>query len=408
MLRGYKWAGLNARNRTLGYLSAAPRVSTRPDAEVPAARSHVLGTIRAFETLGWRVERFIVGDRLPARVAGAGSEKTLSGNKARTLAADVARLGMGALNSLRVRYELAGRVDWVYERSAVLQALGWSLQRSGVPWILETNGFFSEEAKTERSSLVLTGPARKLEVAAYRRCDVLVCVSEPLRRVVIDKAGVNPAKILVVPNGVDTAFFDPALHEPRRLFEGFTVGFVGSLLAWQGVDRLISAAANLNREGVPIHVAVVGDGPMRREWQRLVRDLGIEKRVRFVGRVPGGDVPGYIAGFDVGFSGQQGLKMGAMYHSPLKLYEYLSMGRPIVASAFDDARKLTEGTGAGFLFAPGDTDDLERALAEAYSARHSVAEAGARAREEVVREHSWRARIEVMIPQIEEILASGK
>jgi glycosyltransferase involved in cell wall biosynthesis len=174
------------------------------------------------------------------------------------------------------------------------------------------------------------------------------------------------------------------------------------------VDRLISAAATLNREGIPIHVAVVGEGPMRKEWERLATHLGIEERVRFVGLVPASDVPGYIAGFDAGFSGQQGMKMGAMYHSPLKLYEYLAMGKPIVASAFDDARKLTEGTGAGFLFAPGDTDDLERVLVEAYSARHSAGEVGARAREEILREHSWRARIEAMIPAVEEILARAR
>ena len=93
-----------------------------------------------------------------------------------------------------------------------------------------------------------------------------------------------------------------------------------------------------------------------------------------------------------------------MYHSPLKLYEYLSMGKPIIASAYDDARGLVRDAGAGFLFEGGDTEDLKRALREAYHARGTFAERGAKAREEILRRHSWEARVREMIPKIEEIL----
>lgn len=391
--------------KRLGYLSAAPRVSTRPDAEAGGPRSHVLGVIRAFESLGWSVDRFIVGDRMPKGVAGGGSEKALSGSRVRTLAADLARLALGALNAFRARRELSGKVDWVYERYAVLQSLGWVFRQDGIPWILETSGLYSDEAKTERNSLVLTGIARRLEVFAYGRCDVLVCVSQPLKELVVRKTGVREEKILVVPNGVDAAYFDPAIHEPRRLFDGFTVGFVGSLLAWQGLDRLLHAVAALRAEGLPVHVTIVGDGPAREGWERVGRELGIlGEAVRFVGRAPLDEVPGYIAGFDAGFSGQQGMKIGAMYHSPLKLYEYLSMGKPIIATAYDDAQTLVRDTGGGFLFEPGNTEDLQRALREAYGARETFPEAGRRAREEVLRRHSWEARLRETIPKIEEIL----
>ncbi len=368
----------------------------------------MLGVIRAFEALGWSVNRFIVGDRMPKGVAGGGSEKALSRSRLRTLAADLARLGLGAFNAFRARRELSGKVDWVYERYAVLQSLGWAFQRDDTPWILETSGLYSDEAKTERNSLVLTGVARRLEIFAYGRCDVLVCVSQPLKELVVRKIGVREDKILVVPNGVDAAFFDPSVHEPRRLFEGFTIGFVGSLLAWQGLDHLLRAVAELRTEGLPIHVAVVGDGPARGEWEGLARELGIlGKAVRFVGRAPLDEVPGCIAGFDAGFSGQQGMKIGSMYHSPLKLYEYLSMGKPIIATAYDDARNLVRDTGAGFLFQPGEAEDLKQALREAYGARETFPEAGWRAREEVLRLHSWEARLGDMIPKVEEILLRG-
>jgi len=391
----------------LGYLSAAPRVSTRPDAEASGPRAHVLGVIRAFETLGWEVHPFIAGDRVPARMT-RGSESALAGSRARALAADVVRLGLGVVNSRRASLELIGQVDWVYERFAALQAIGWVFRRRGVPWILETQGPFYREARSERKSVVLGGLARRMELGAYRSCDALVCVSETLKELVVAEAGVDPQKVIVVPNGVDLERFDPEGHPARRIFgeEAFTVGFVGSLIAWQAVDVLLRAAAQLRAEGLHIHVVVVGDGSARAEWEALAPALGIGDAVRFTGRVSGDDVPGYIAGFDLAYSGQVPLKVGGMYHSPLKLYEYMAMRTPVVASAFADARSLVEGKDTGYLFAGGDVADLAHTLRRAYAERASLRDKGRAAREEIERNHSWTARVRDMITQLEAILDS--
>lgn len=393
--------------RRLGYLCGAPRVSTRPDAEAGGPRTQALGVIGGFEALGWEVKPFIAGDRLPPAVAGKGAEGMMTASPVNTLMADLARMGLGAFNARRCWRELGGQVDWVYERFATLQSLGWIFQRKGVPWILETNGPFFYEAKAERKSLLLTGLARRLEMEAYRQCDVLVCVSRALKEIVIRECGVDPKKVVVAPCGVDTAFFDASGHPPRRFFENFTVGYVGLLIAWQGLDLLFEAVGELKGEGLLIHVVVVGDGPARHEWECLAKELDVGDCVRFVGRVPLDEVPGYIAGFDLGYSGQLPLKIGSMYHSPLKLYEYMAMGRPVLASAYDDARGLVEGKGTGFLFTPGDARDLKRALREAYHARPDLGEMGEGARQEVIRNHSWTARIREMVLQTEEILGRG-
>jgi glycosyltransferase involved in cell wall biosynthesis len=360
--------------------------------------------MRAFEALGWEVRPFIVGDRMPAPASGRGTERLLSANPAQTLVADLARLVLGGVNARRALRELGGKVDWVYERHATLQTLGRAFQHRGVPWILETQGIFFEEARRERNSLVLTGPARRMEVSAYRDCDVLVCVSRSLKELAVEKTGADPEKILVVPNGVDTVLFDPEKHHPRRHSAEFTVGFVGTLLDWQGVDLLLRAAADLRREGVYVSTTIVGDGPARKRLERLTDELGIQEHVAFAGRVRMDEVPGYIAGFDAGYAGHTE-RGGAMYHSPLKLYEYAAMGKPILASDFEDARRLARISGAGLLFRPGDLEDLKRALREAVASGPRLAEMGRRIRDACIREHSWEARIRDMIPRVEEVLA---
>lgn len=391
--------------RCLGYLSGAPRVSTKPEAESSGPRSHVLGVIRAFEALGWEVKPFIVGDRVPQKWVTKGSEQAVSSGFMRTLAVDIVRLALRDVNARQAWQELGGQVDWVYERFAVLQNIGQEFKSHGVPWILETNALCYEEAKSERKSLVLSGLAHRLEIQSYKKCDVLICVSKALKEIVIRDAGVQSEKVLVVPNGVDTEFFNPDNHSPKRLFEGFTLGFVGNLAVWQGLDLLIKAVSTLQEnEGVQINVVIVGDGLMRKQWEALAHNLGMSSQVCFVGPVAQTAIPSLIGGFDVGYSGHLVSQGCGIYRSPLKLYEYMAMSKPVVTSAVEDVRSLVREGETGFSFEPGDPQGLKRALVRAYTAQERLSEMGRMARAEVVANHSWRARVQTIIAGVEQIL----
>jgi glycosyltransferase involved in cell wall biosynthesis len=386
--------------KRIGYLSGAPRVSTRPEAVLAGPRSHVLGVMRAFEKLGWGVRPFIVGDGVPLGwVAGEQSETAMRSSRLVRLGADLVRLQMGIVNGWRARRELQG-VDWVYERFGSFQALGWWFHRRGIPWILETNALPVQD----RSTVAMASLARLTEFWAYRKCDVLVCVSQTLADLLIRQAGVDPGKIVVVLNGVDTEYFDPLKHSPKRLFDSPTVGFVGRLAAWHQLSTLIEALAELREEATDFKLVVVGDGPMREAWENLTRATGQVDHVRFVGQVPRSEVPAYIAGFDLGYLGQVPLAAGELYLSPLKLYEYAAMARPTVASAFADTRQLVEKGSMGYLFTAGDKTDLKRALRLAYAQRDRWTEMGARARKLVAEHHSWEVRVQEMIRRLELIL----
>ena len=389
----------------LGYLSGAPRISTRPDAEISGPRAHILGCLQAKEALGWDVKRFIVGDRLPKSLVTGKSETAMSGNVAKAIALDIARIALGRKYAWEAWHELRYQVDWVYERFAPFQALGMPFKRRGLPWILETHAPLFYEAKTERKTTALSDLAQRMELHAYRTCDALVCVTDALKDIIVQVANIPSEKVVVVPNGVDTQRFHPDHYAPKRLFSEFTVGFVGRLYAWHGLDLLLEAIAELRTEGITIALTVVGDGLMREEWDVKATVLGIDNTVKFVGQVPWDAVPAYISGFDVGYTGQIQLQVGKMYHSPLKLYEYMAMAKPIVASAFEDAKRtLTEGE-TGFLFEPGNKDDLKRALRQAYHARERLSSMGDRSRQLAIAHHSWIARMRDMTARLEDILS---
>jgi hypothetical protein len=152
--------------RRLGYLSGAPRVSTRPEADLSGPRTHVLGVIRAFESLGWQVTTFIVGDRVPAGwVVGRQTESALRSCWLIRLGADVFRAAIGVVNGWRAVREI-GDVDWVYGVSGPFR-----------PWVggfatgsalgSETNGLRAEEGGELRLY-----PSQAMEVW-LQECDAL-------------------------------------------------------------------------------------------------------------------------------------------------------------------------------------------------------------------------------------------
>jgi glycosyltransferase involved in cell wall biosynthesis len=387
----------------LGYLSAAPRVSTNPLAEANGPRSHVLGVIGAFRDLGWEVSTFIVGDRI-SQVVTQQSGKRLEKSILTRFAADIFRLISGPFQSIKAWLELHNKVGMVYERFAVLQTIGWIFKFMNIPWVLETNGLYFYEAKVERKSIVLNRVARLIEVWAYRHCDVLICVTNALKELVIQEAGIPAEKILVVPNGVDCIRFNPKLYTPKRFFAGPTIGFVSALIKWHRLDILLEVLGDLHREGIDFHMVVAGDGPMRSEWETLAYELELNERVKFLGQISWDEIPALLAGFDLGYVGNNPMVIGVMYHSPLKLYEYMAMGLPPLTVENDDSRHMIVSGQTGYLFKAGDKEDLKRILRLALQEVGKWEEMGIEARQQVLKHASWTSRVSIMLEGISQIL----
>lgn len=388
----------------LGYLSGGPRVSTDPQAELAGARTHVQGIITAFERLGWEVKPYIVGDKVPRKWVTKGSERAISSNFFRTLIVDLVRLIIATKHSQQAWQELKGQVDWVYERFGTFQAMGRKFKHHGVPWILETNALLYEEAKFERKSLILYELARRAEIKAYKECDVLVCISNNLKQKLIRETGVSEEKIVVIPNGVNIEYIHPNNYPPKPLFQGFTIGFVGALYAWSGLDLLFEALWELRSEGLDLSLVVIGDGQMKSAWQDRVAALGLTDNVKFVGRLPQEEVLPLFAGCDLGYSGHFDLKGERVYRSPLKLYEYMAMAKPVLASAMEDTKAVVNEGKTGFLFQPNDKNSLKQAIIKAFTAQNKLQEMGAKARQEIELNHSWTKRVQVLIERSDRIL----
>lgn len=380
--------------RRFGYLSGAPLVSTHPDTWLAGPRAHVLGIIHGLESQGWRVRRFIVGDqfRFFTKLDQRAVVQTHQ-SKVKAVSTDLVRLLLGIINPWLSRYCFDSNLTLVYERLSMFQALGKSFQRRGIPWVLETNALNFIEAEADRKRLALTWLAKRIEIRAYQDCDVVITVSQRLKSLIVEAANIDPEKILVLPNAVDAEVFKP-LSQPAtsETPDVLTIGFIGNIAPWQGLDDLLDALASARQQQTHIKLLIVGDGVARADLQAQCDMLALQEHVEFVGHVPAKDIPQWIARFDVGFSGQSTFQIGVMYASPIKIYEYMAMAKPLLATRHEDIQALQALGAEGFFYEPGDTATLATLLVEMYQQRDTIRKIGSINRQIVANHHTWSHR----------------
>lgn len=251
--------------------------------------------------------------------------------------------------------------DVIYERYNLFLLAGAMLKRrTGLPLLLEVNAPLAEE-RGKFGGLGLPWLARWAEAKAWRGADFVLPVTDVLADHV-RAVGVPNERIVVVPNGINEAHFAAApsqldakasLGWPGALVLGFT-GFVRD---WHGMDRVIRWMAS-PAAPVQARLLVVGDGPVRAELEQLAADLKLGDRVRFTGVVHRDRVPGLVAAFDVALQ-----PAVVAYASPLKLIEYLALGKAIVAPNQPNIAEVLRDDVNALLFEPGDAAGLERSLA---------------------------------------------
>lgn len=274
---------------------------------------------------------------------------------------EMAEFAYSAPSYLRLRK--AARLsspDILYERYNLFHHSGALLARERrLPFLLEVNAPLAEE-RAEHGGLALASLARWSERSIWSAADRVLPVSRVLARR-IEAAGVPPEKIVVVPNGVEAAFLaetDPGPVRERYGLAGKTVlGFTGFVRSWHGVDRIVRYIAE--RPAANLHLLLVGDGDgdARRDLELLARALGVAGKLTVTGTVQREAAPAHVAAFDIALQ-----PAVTPYASPLKLFEYMALAKPIVAPASENIREALIGGETALLFDPGDEAGLFRAL----------------------------------------------
>lgn len=251
------------------------------------------------------------------------------------------------------------RPDCLYERYNLFLPAGvWAKKLFRLPMLLEVNApLYAERARY--GGISLNRVARAVEAYTWRGADLVLPVTQVLASMVRD-AGVPPERIRVIPNGINRERFRerPATEAAKRRLqlEGrFVLGFAGFVREWHGLESVLDFMAAVRDDAV--HFLVVGDGPARDGLQQRAEAIGVADRFTVTGTVSRDDIAACLAAFDVALQPNV-----VAYASPLKLFEYLELGKAIVAPDTANIREILTHEDNALLFDPASPEQFEACL----------------------------------------------
>lgn len=372
------------------YLRATPG----PGTQAGGAASHIKGVVEALEALGVEVE--VISNDQIAGLDHAQDRFTVippqasGGTRALFDIHNNLVFTRGAVPLIE-----RARPDFIYQRYARFSWVGVTAAvRTKRPLFLEFNG---SEVWIGRhwdrvQSLDLLERYERLNLDAAARIFV---VSQVDRRN-LEARGVAVEKIIVNPNGVDVARFRPGVGgaEARRELglkdDEIVAGFVGTFGPWHGVEKLAEAIESIPM-GVPVRFLLVGSGSLHTEVENQLEAEVRTKRVIFTGSVAHDRVPSLLDACDILVAPHVPLADGSeFFGSPTKVFEYMAMGKAIVASRLGQIGEVLTDQETALLVEPGNVRELAAAIVKMVESREIRAQLGARAREVAEREFTWK------------------
>lgn len=287
--------------------------------------------------------------------------------------------------------------DVVYERNGLHRnGIAMACKRLKIPYVLFVEA--DEILEHDYMGRPLTGLLRWNAKRQFRYnlmvANRVICVSEQLKSHLIRAWRIPASKILVFSNGVDVGQFQPNPQKGREvrvllnMMENPLILFVGNFYEWHDVGILLSSFPMILATYPQTRLILVGDGSMRKAMERRSEDLGVSHAVQFIGLIPHGDVPRYMAAADIAVVPYPKMDQ-ENWLSPLKLFEYMSAGKAIVASSVGQVVDIVQDSRNGLLIPPGDALAMASAIKRLIADGNLRAHLGQQARQDAVEKHSW-------------------
>ncbi len=271
------------------------------------------------------------------------------------------------------------RPHLIYERYALYTVAGIIASKVfRIPLLLEVNAPLAFEKK-KYGKLALPTLAKTFERWICSHSYKTIVVSTPLKKLLQD-IGVPRDHLVVISNGINPSVFNPTVDSStiRKHFglDGkIVLGFVGWFRKWHGLEDLLRIYVKHGMQEKNIYLLLVGDGPAYRDLEAYARENGIlEKGVILIGPVARMDIPSYIAAFDLALQPDV-----TDYASPIKLFEYMAMGKGTIAPNKDNIKEIVGDAYEAF-FEAGNWEDMARTILKYAQSKQQAIELGKQAK----------------------------
>lgn len=301
---------------------------------------------------------------------------------------------------------------FIYQRYSLNNYSGIQLSRQyQVPFVLEYNGSELWISRHWGKRLKYEALSEKIELLNLHAAHVVVVVSQPMRDELVGR-GVEADKILVNPNGVEPDKYSPDVDGSRVRSEyGFgdstVLGFIGTFGNWHGAEVLAEAFGRLLRERPDyrdrVRLLMIGDGATMHQVRHALEKHGVTDRCVLTGIIPQEEGPEHLAACDVLMAPHVPNADGTpFFGSPTKLFEYMAMGKGIVASDLDQIGEILEHDRTAWLVQPGSIRGLMDGMQRLIDDPGTRVRLGIAARKHVVARYTWREHTRRIVEKLTE------
>ena len=249
----------------------------------------------------------------------------------------------------------------LYERYSLNTFCGlWASRRWGIPLVLEVNApLYHEESKFGKLTFQRLALFSERWICSHSTWTFVV--SHVMKDILVQE-GVPPEKMVVVPNGIDPQQFHPgisgdAIRKRYQLEDKLVIGFVGWFRPWHGLELLLEIVHEMRLADHGVCLLLVGDGPACPALHHYVTSHSLESTVIFTGAVKQQEVAAHIAAMDIAVQ-----PSAPEYACPMKIFEYMGLGKCIVAPDQPNIREILDDGESCLLFQVGDKASLGAVL----------------------------------------------
>lgn len=272
-------------------------------------------------------------------------------------------------------------------------------KRTEIPIFMQLDGIL-QWVKFNWGKTFFPDILKQTEILSWRGVDEYFTVSNVVKDQ-LNTYGIEKNKIHLITSKADTELFNPkvdgTLIKSKYHPDGLLIGFVGTFGKWHGVEFLVECAKDIFNRIPNSKILMVGDGPLRGVIENYISQNDLSDKVILTGLVDLNTVPNYIAACDILVSPCIPNEKGEFINSPVKIFEYLSMGKPLVASDIGQQKEIINDNSNGLLFKTFDKSefvDKIEFLAKDLELQNRLS---VQARKDALEKYDWKNNTEIIL-----------
>ncbi len=286
-------------------------------------------------------------------------------------------------------------IDFLFQHNHDFHYGGSMVKKlTGIPFLLHVDSV-EYWVKKNWGKLYLAKFLKVAEEIQWHNADAIFVISEVVKNQLVE-LGVDGQKIILNPNGVDPDFFSPdvdgnTIRQTLNLKNKFICGFAGTFGQWHGLEVIAESIKYIVEKIPEVFFLFVGDGLLRPMIEEIIKKNNVGNYSYITGLVNYNTVPQYLSACDVLLAPSvHSVDGSAFFNSPIKLFEYMAMQKPIIATNIGQQGIVIKDGLNGFFCEEKSPEDLAEKIHYIYQNKDLADQTALNARNTVVEKYDWK------------------